>query len=68
MFKTKVNTRRIKIKKGGYTFTFTPTERLKLILTAIECEKSFGDCYPSKYIYLLALRQGYAILNKQLKK
>ena len=50
--KTKVNTRRIKIKKGGYTFTFIKvknqknSKKIKLKLISVECEKNFGDCYP----------------------
>jgi len=68
------NTRRIIIKKGGYTFTFIKvkdqknSKKMKLKLISIECEKNFGDCHPSDDIYLLALKQGYAILKRQLLK
>ena len=68
------NTRRIIIKKGGYTFTFALIEsqknskKMKLRLIGVRCEKSFGDCRPPEHIYFLALRQGYAILRKQLLK
>ena len=65
---------KIVIKNSGYTFIFICTrdpkirEKIKLKLIAIECEKSFGNCYAPKHIYSSALRQGYAILKKQLKK
>ena len=68
------NTRRIIIKKGGYTFTFIKvknqknSKKIKLKLISVECEKNFGNCHPPEYIYLLALRQGYAILKRQLLK
>ena len=66
------NTRRIIIKKGGYTFTFIKvkdqknSKKMKLKLISIECEKNLGDCYPPEHTYFLALRQGYAMLKRQL--
>jgi len=68
------NTRRIIIKKGGYTFTFIKvknqknSKKIKLKLISVECEKNFGDCYPPKNTYFLALRQGYAISQRQSSK
>ena len=68
------NTRRIIIKKGGYTFTFIKvkdqknSKKMKLRLIGVRCEKSFGDCYSPKSIYLSALRQGYAISQRQSSK